>query len=259
MNKRWLYAFFLALPAVLAAGEQSPVVQTGVLGLKIAGALLILVTILVLPLKDHLSESGKHIIFWTISTVVMAATLYFAFTIVVQNVNSQTGGPVHWHADYQVHVCGERLDMRDPQGFSNKVGTPIFHEHDDDRIHVEGTVMDIPDVDLGSYFDVIGGKLANGTLIYPAKNGTVRKGPGDTCDGEPAELQVYVNGDRIQNYSDYLYYPDPYVPPGDCIIIEFDSDPQQTTSKLCSSWESQGWSYDDYERKSKTIGGITWQ
>lgn len=257
MKKRWLVAL-LALPAALAV-EQSPIVQTGTAGLKIATAFLILVTILALSFKDQLSDSGKHIIFWTTATVVMAATLYFAATIVVQNVNSQTGGPVHWHADYQVHVCGERLDLRDPQGMSNKVGTPIFHEHDDDRIHVEGTVQDIPDVDLGSYFDVIGGKLANGTLVYPAKNGTVRKGKGDTCNGETAELQVYVNGERIQDYNDYLYYPDSYVPPGDCIIIEYDSDPSNTTEKICSSWESKEWSYEDYNREEKTIGGITWQ
>jgi hypothetical protein len=259
MKKRWLSAFFLALPAVLAVGEKAPIVQWGVFSIKLAGAILAIATILILPLKKNMSESGKNVVFWTLSVLVMGSTVFFAGTIVTENLQSQTGGPVHWHADYQVHVCGERVDLIDPKGFSNKVGTPLFHEHDDDRIHVEGTVMDIPDVNLGNYFKVIGGKLANGTLTYPTENGTVTKEPGDTCNGEPASLQVYVNGDRIDNYEDYLYYPDPYVPPGDCIIIEFDSTPTETTDKICSSWEAQGWDYENYTRPEKTIGGVTWQ
>ncbi len=194
--------------------------------------------------------------------VTSLSSLYFAGAIIHENIVSETKGPVHWHADYQIWACGERIDLKNPQGLSNKIGTPLFHEHDDDRIHVEGTVMEVKDVELGDYFEVIGGKLEKGHLIYPGQNQTYNYQNGDTCpNGQTGQLKVYVNGERIQNYTHYLPYPDPYVPPGDCIIVEFGPNNSQTTNKLCSSWETQDWNYNNWEEKREDTSeaGREWQ
>ncbi len=153
------------------------------------------------------------------------------------------------------------MDLKNPHGLSNKIGTPMFHEHDDDRIHIEGTVMEMKNIDLGSYFKVTDGKLANGHLIYPGQDKTYNVRNGDTCNGQEGKLSVYINGERKENYEDYNIYPDPYVPPGDCIIIKFGPDTSETTDKICNSWKTKGWNYDNYKQKreDRTEAGETWQ
>ena len=81
----------------------------------------------------------------------------------------------------------------------NKIGSALFHEHNDDRIHIEGSVKLLKDFDLSSYFEVVGGKLENGHLVYPSVNGEIEKRNGDLCIGE-SRLKVYVNGKKIENY-----------------------------------------------------------
>lgn len=209
---------------------------------------IILLTIILVAGKSHVMNHKKFFFFITIIPVILV-TVYLAGHTVHHNITSATGGPVHWHADYQIFVCGERLDLIDPKFPSNKIGSPLFHEHNDDRIHVEGAVMHLEDVDVGSYFEVIGGELTATSLKYTTNDGEVSVQNGDLCNGVPSELAVYVNGNREADPANYLYYPDPLVPPGDCIIVEFGPNPGSTTSKICESWEAQGWTYDNYEQK----------
>lgn len=259
MKKRWsvLIALLLAPSSVMA--EVIFHVDTGVLLIEIAAGILVLASFVVLPLKKHLNETGKKIVFWSLVIPTLIATIYFGVAIVNENIVSVTQGPVHWHADYQVIVCGERLDLVNPSFPRNKIGSPLFHEHDDDRIHVEGTVMELEDVDLGSYFNIIGGELSDGVLQYPSTNGMVEVRDGDTCNGQPSQLSVYVNGEKVEDYWDHKMYPNAYVPPGDCIIVEFGPQSGETTERICSSWSAKGWSYDDYERAQEEIGGHAWQ
>ena len=107
---------------------------------------------------------------------------------------------------------------------------------------------------LGSYFSVIGGELENGHLIYPGVNEVYDYENGDLCpDGKTGTLQVYVNGKRIENYHDYLIYPDSRVPPGDCIIVEFDDEADSETHRICDFWEVNDWTYDDYKEKRRPL------
>ena len=221
--------------------------------------LIILVIGICLIKGNKISEKGKKILFIILSVSVLLSTFYLTGSTVYENIKSETGGPVHWHADYKVIVCQERLDLINSKFPRNKVGTPLFHEHNDDRIHIEGSVHQLGDVDLGSYFDVIGGKLENGYLIYSSVNGVIEKRDGDLCNEESSSLKVYVNGKKIDNYMEYVIYPDNLVPPGDCIVFLFDETDDDKTNIICESWEVNSWNYGSYERNKIKIGEMLWQ
>lgn len=209
--------------------------------------------------KEESEWAGKKIIFWIMITPVILATLYLSGYTIYENLNSISGGPVHWHADYQVWACGEKLDLIDPEGISNRIGSAVFHEHDDNRIHIEGTITDWEDINLGEYFEVLGGELSEGHVVYPTVNGIMDYKEGDACNNDAGSLKVYVNGNLIEDYENYLVYPDSYVPPGDCIIVKFDSDNRSETDILCDTWASQGWNYDSFVRREAKVGNKTWQ
>jgi hypothetical protein len=205
-------------------------------------------TLLSFLFGKKLSHGGKILFFSLIAIPIILASLYMAAHTVHENIISETGGPVHWHVDYQVFTCGERLNLIDPTGLNNKIGSPLFHEHNDDRVHIEGTVMKVQSVDLQSYFAVIGGKLTETSLKYPSINGVVQVQNGDLCNGQESTLNIYVNGQQVQDPLNHVPYPHALVPPGDCVIVEFSPDNSQTTDKVCESWQAQEWNYDNYEQ-----------
>ncbi len=177
---------------------------------------------------DHL----RLPLFSLIAFVVIVATSVMFGSTVYLNMKSDSGGPVHWHADFEIWACGVQLELRNPSGFlSNKIGTPTLHEHDDQRIHLEGVVVDEKvDASLGKFMRVIGGSLSNSNVIVPLAdeiledevdgdkvdprgqeliNQYIRSDSfgkkifiaekGNTCDGEYSEPQTYVyryNGDN---------------------------------------------------------------
>ena len=211
-------------------------------------------------------EAHKKTYFLLVIIPIIISSFYLAGYTVYENIISQTKGPIHWHADYQVWVCGQRLDLVDPKFPSNKIGTPLFHEHNDDRMHIEGTVMELQDIDLGRYFSVIGGELYPGHLKYRTQQsdglpeGLYDYHDGDYCpDGTQGSLKVYINGRRMDDFNEYVIYPDAYVPPGDCIIVLFDGSESDTTDRICESWSAKGWSYDGYARVARKVGDHTWQ
>ena len=188
------------------------------------------------------------------------ASLYLAGYTVYENFISETEGPVHWHADYQVWACGEQLDLRDPKGLANKIGSPSIHEHNDGRIHIEGTLSEIQEADLQHYFKAIGGNLDNGGISFLTNEKNILYSNGDKCpSGEAGILKVYVNGKRIDNFEKYVLYPSVYVPPGDCIIIVFDESDIDNTELKCASWEAAEWNYGQFHRREVNIGGKIWQ
>ncbi len=223
-----------------------------VLYIEIAAILLVVITIVVLFAKEKFMTKFKKSIFIFIVIIVLLPTLYLAGNTVYKNIKSVTGGPIHWHADYQVWVCGERKDLIDPTGLSNKIGTPLFHEHNDDRIHVEGTVSNMDDVTLSSFFRTVGGKLTTNEFAYLVENGEdVNVKSGDSCNGQPSQLKVYVNGQKINNVETYMYYPHGSMPPGDCVIIEFGPNLPDTTTKICDFWAANSWNYENFKELRK--------
>ena len=186
----------------------------------------------------------KPFLFGAIVTIVLGITGYLIWSTISTNIKSKTGGPVHWHADFEIWNCGEKIDIIDPKGWDNKVGTPLFHEHSDGRIHVEGPVMDYSEISLGQFFRVIGGELASSSLSTPVNNGLVIMENGTKCGGETGEVQVLVYKtegktffqEKLVDPASYILSPHSKVPPGDCIIIEFDKK-KDKTDKICNFYE----------------------
>jgi hypothetical protein len=181
----------------------------------------------------------KVFAFGLIVAIVLGVTGYLIWSTVSINIKSVTGGPVHYHADFEIWNCGQKVDLIDPRGLDNKVGTPLLHEHNDNRIHIEGPVLDNKDISLGNFFKVVGGSMET-SIKVPTNNGLITLEDGK-CNGEFAEPQVFVyktegktfSQERLINPKDYVISAYSSVPPGDCIIIELDK-PKEKTDKICT-------------------------
>lgn len=194
----------------------------------------------------HLRTATKKILYLSIIGVTIAATLYLVGSTVYLNTVSSSKGPVHWHADIEVWACGQEINLQDPKGLlSNKIGTSTLHEHNDKRIHLEGVVIGPTDTQISNFFRVIGGSLTASSFTVPQNSGLVTYQNGMPCpDGSVGEVQVFVYKTQGDTYTQekladperYSMSPEGNVPPGDCVIIEFDS-PKPATDKLCRSYK----------------------
>ena len=254
----FLAILLLALPVQAHEGEESTLEQTleqavaaNSLNSIMAAASIAAILVLVSIYKKEKTERQKLALFLGIAIPVLAATVYTAGGTVYLNLASVSGGPVHWHADFEIWNCGSKLDLIDPEGLLNRVGTPVFHEHGDDRIHVEGVVTDLREASLHRFIEFVGGYHDDSTLIIPTNEGAVEMRNGDSCNGNPGKLQGFlfsVNNPsaamktgfvfeqtKIQDIGDYVPAPYSNIPPGNCIIIEFDQE-KERTDKICSSY-----------------------
>lgn len=243
-----------------------------------ASIALVVLTIIAALVKNR-SEKFKLPLFIAMFVVIVGSTLFLGASTIYLNTSSDSGGPVHWHADFEIWACGNELELRDPFEFlSNKIGTPTLHEHNDKRIHLEGVVVNEEvDASLGKFFHVVGGAITNDAMVVPLNSeGSVFEdvidgdGPsdtapalvepylvysdgeryarfigGETCGDQPAYPQVFVYQYNEANdtyaqakLSDPVHYGisgEPNVPPGDCVIFEFDVMKDQT-DKLCEQY-----------------------
>lgn len=207
-------------------------------------ALTMLFLFVALIITDK-SDIIKRTLFDLIIISVTVPTVVLVYNTVFLNANSWSNGPVHWHADYEVWACGQQLDLVDPTGWSNKIGTATLHEHSDNRIHIEGVAITPGDVSLGRFIAVAGGEITNSALIFPDKNGLLTVTNGAVCrDGTVGTVQAYVyrmNPDntfvqkKLHTPGSYVPSPQSQVPPGDCLIIEFGPESPRT-NRLCRSW-----------------------
>ncbi len=208
------------------------------------GVILLILVIISLSIKKP-SNFVKKTLFISISFVVISVTLYLTVSTVYKNFVSLSKGPVHYHADFQIWNCGSEIDLKNPDGLSNKIGTPILHEHNDKRIHLEGVVMEEKDPSLGKFFEVIGGYINSKSLSVPTNEGLLRLRSDYMCpNGAVSQLQVFVYKiqnemyyqQKIDDPANYIISPQTNVPPGDCIIIEF-GEFKNKTDKLCKSYK----------------------
>ena len=198
------------------------------------------------PMVEEEESKGalwKTIIFSLMVLVILANSAYLVGSTLYVNAKSITGGPVHWHADFEVWYCGKEIELIDPVKPANKVGSPLLHEHNDKEIHVEEAVFVNQDVTLGAFFRVVGGDLHSGYLKFPTNSGVVEMRNGDICpDGSIATLQVFLykagsfNQQELADPENYLMTPEQKVPLGDCVIFEFGSR-KDKTDKLCQSYK----------------------
>jgi hypothetical protein len=132
------------------------------------GSVLLVLFVLLAILFAKKAPKIKAPLFAGILLTVVGTTLTISGGTIYLNTQSYAGGPVHWHADYEVWVCGNELDLRDPHGvLSNKIGTPTLHEHNDKRIHLEGVPITPKDASLGKFMNVVGGEIGKSSLVFP--------------------------------------------------------------------------------------------
>ncbi|MBI2668231.1 hypothetical protein HYX14_00135 [Candidatus Woesearchaeota archaeon] len=245
-----LLLFLLALPQVLAHAENAEgAVPLKTLALKVVIGASIIVALLVIISLTYVrrkTEREKWVLFLAMTVPIVFATVYSAGTTISLNVRSETAGPVHWHADFELWKCGQKINLRDPTGLTNRIGSPVFHEHGDDRIHVEGVVLDTKDISLHHFFEFIGGALNGKKMVIPTNAGFMVAENGELCDENPGKVQLFVYSisheeapvytqKKFLNFDDYLLAPYSTVPPGDCVIIEFDVE-KEKTDKLCATY-----------------------
>jgi hypothetical protein len=197
------------------------------------------------------TEKLKIILFLAIVLPTVIVTSYLIFTTIQLNIISETKGPVHYHADFEIWKCGEPIDLIKPNGLTNRIGTPIFHEHNDNRIHVEGVVIKKSNIDLHNFLKVVGGSLTNEKLTIPTDSGIIELSNDETCNASPAKLQAFLykidNPDatkksgftytqtKLIDFENYILSPYQNIPPGDCIILEL-SPEKTSTNKICESF-----------------------
>ncbi len=242
----------LLLSSLVSAHEDTPVDWSNPVVWLVITSILIIVMMCFIGLNRKFTSKHKKLIFWIVVAPVALSSLYLAGHTIYHNIFSVTKGPIHWHADFQIWNCGQQVDLIDPTGLSNKVGSPLLHEHNDNRIHVEGTVFKMSDISISRFFQLVGGELTPNSLEVPTNKGIVSVKNGDLCDGKEGEVQVFVykvtngykaqkNGfviqqEKVQNYPDYVLSPYSNVPPGDCIIVEFGAE-KEKTEHICDTYQ----------------------
>ncbi len=155
-------------------------------GIGLGVVALVGLTIVSVWKEDDLSEQGKTILMSGFLLAILIPSMFATGAYVQRTTTSWSGGEVHYHADYEVIVQGEsgeyeQLDLIDPSRFcestehestymcqlNDRTGATEYHEHDDRRIHLEGTFWEREDATLSTFFETFGGELSNDRLVYP--------------------------------------------------------------------------------------------
>lgn len=210
----------------------------------LALGLLLVLAVMAVFLKNT-NGRFKYLLFGAIALVSVLTTLYLVGSTIYLNQASETGGPIHWHADFEIWHCGQMVNIKDPTGFSNKVGTEVVHEHNDGRMHFEGVLLTLHDASIGHFFESLGGSMSSKQLTIPKDSGITTYKDGDICsDGSETSMQVFVYQTqdktfiqkKLKDPQNYVISPHSQVPPGDCVILEF-GPLKDKTEKLCQSYK----------------------
>src|SRR3989338_8914850 len=126
------------------------------------GSLIFGILVLAIILfHKKMNDAAKKIMYILVVAVISIVTLYLVLTTLHLNVTSITKGPVHWHADFEIWVCGREIKLSEPKGLSNKQGVDLMHAHNDNRIHIEGVLLDMKQAGLGAFFHAVGGSISS--------------------------------------------------------------------------------------------------
>lgn len=166
--------------------------------LRVIIASSILLAIMLVIASMFANKKHKHLktpLFTAIVFVILVGTGTLFGSTIYLNVKSDSGGPVHWHADLEIWACDVQLELRNPSGLlSNKIGTSTLHEHNDQRIHLEGVVVDeTVDATLGKFMRVIGGSISENSLVVPVADNVLE----DFVDGDSVDLGGVSNIERF--------------------------------------------------------------
>jgi len=119
------------------------------------------------------------------------------------------GAPVgvHWHAYYEVFICGERQAPFPPSPGNT-------HSHGDGKIHIHPSLPQeaLENANVGAFFRNIGGEFDSQHITMP--DGRAFKN-GDLCGGKTSEVKLIVNGRQNDKFESYTPRD------GDVVKVEF--------------------------------------
>ena len=87
-------------------------------------------------------------------------------------------------------------------------------------------------------------------MTIPTDNGIVDVSNGGSCNGEPAQIQVFLlkvsnpkdhnewtySQAKLSDFTNYVLSPYAAVPPGDCFIVEYGPQ-KERTERLCETYD----------------------
>ncbi|MBY6293975.1 hypothetical protein GLU60_01145 [Nanohaloarchaea archaeon H01] len=207
--------FVVSVLATVAAIMYYPslnLIQYVIPVMQLGFAATVILTAVSIYREEELNLKDKNIMMNGFILALLIPSFYAAGAFVHQSQTSWSGGEIHWHADFEVIVQegGEyrQLDLIDPGQFcktttheselmcelNDRTGSTKYHEHNDDRIHLEGIFKEREDATLAAFFETFDGELSDERLIFPTNNRTVQK----VENGETPKVLVHkgVGGNR---------------------------------------------------------------
>jgi hypothetical protein len=148
-------------------------------------------------------KAKKKNYFWIAATLI--AIVAFASVVVwlyTHKEETYTDREVHWHAYFDITLCGKKVDLpcnNEGKGIVHGekfCGEHALHHHYDNTLHIEGLIRKKEDIALGKFFDIIG--------VPFDKDRIMDKKNGDLCDGKPGVLKMYVNDQPRTDFRDYV-------------------------------------------------------
>jgi hypothetical protein len=268
--KRRIVAFTvvaaLATAAAVVYMPQIDLIQYVVPVMGVSLGALVLLMAISLHLEDQLDDTEKNFLMNGFIVFILVPSFFAAGAFMHESETSWSNGEVHYHADFEVLVTNgsgglQELDLVDPVKFcddtshestymckiNDRTGSTEYHEHNDDRIHLEGVFKTKEDASLAAFFEQFNGELTNTRLVFPTDQGVrtfeendeyslkilVQKGEGDDrhwcAVGQDSYAENICNsyGERATSPNKYIVTPETQNPADrvilDTVFIVYDS------------------------------------
>lgn len=147
--------------------------------------------------KSKKESTGKIIKYGIMGAIILLIIFggYFFVIKPIQGFQPYHEGFYHWHANFEVSVCGQSAQIRCG---ASLCGPMTMHHHNDNIIHIEGnTIAKKEDLAIGKFFDGINVVFTDTQLL--------NKNNGDLCDnGQPGNVKMYVNGQPNNEFGNYV-------------------------------------------------------
>jgi len=206
--------------------------------------------------EEELTMKDKNILMNGFLVAILVPSFYAAGAFMHESQTSWSGGEVHYHADFEILVeeNGElnELDLVDPGKFcestnhessvmcklNDRTGSKEYHEHNDDRVHLEGTFKKKRDASISAFFEQFNGILENGKLTAPTNDGLVNK-----QDSENMSLKILVN--RGTGATRHWCIIGDQLPREDVCKDDYSGEPAKSPAEYVISPYSRGPNLDD--------------
>jgi hypothetical protein len=142
--------------------------------------------------EDELNNLEKRLLMNGFFLAILVPSFLAAGAFLHDSQTTWSNGEIHWHADFEVLVENdqgaiEELDLVDPAKFcedtshessymckiNDRTGSTEYHEHNDDRIHLEGSFKTRRDASLAAFFEQFKGELTSRKMVFPTNDETV--------------------------------------------------------------------------------------